>query len=136
MYTHNFAPTPPTTDAMAVEALYAMGHSLHSQERFADATAVFRIMLQLAPTDERSWLGLGECHERLGQLRIALEMYGAGTVANEHAGRCELARARVLRALDQTSEADDALDQADEIADRTDDAELALMIRQERETAT
>ncbi len=132
MHPHMFVAAPPPSEETAVEALYAMGHSLLSDERFVDAAAVFRIMLQVAPTDERSWLALGECHERIGQLDVALELYGAGTVANEDSARCEVARARVFREQGKACEADDALEAASQIAERLDDATLHALIEQER----
>lgn len=132
MYHHHFHPAAPPSEAMAVEALYAMGHSLHAQDRFAESAAVFRIMLKVAPADERSWLGLGECHERLGQLDVALELYGAGTIANEDAARCELARARVLREMGDGRDADEAFDAAAEIAERIGDRGLSRLVEQER----
>jgi hypothetical protein len=83
-----------------VEALYATGYELLAQERIANAASAFRTMLRIAPRDERAWLGVGECHERADQLRIAIELYGAGSVAageNGHPSvRCLLARARLL----------------------------------------
>jgi tetratricopeptide (TPR) repeat protein len=83
-----------------VEALYATGYELLAQERIANAASAFRTMLRIAPRDERGWLGVGDCHERAGQLRIAIELYGAGSVAAAENGhpsvRCLLARARLL----------------------------------------
>ncbi|HMR10607.1 MAG TPA: hypothetical protein PKA88_32745, partial [Polyangiaceae bacterium] len=79
-----------------------------------------------------SWLALGECHERIGQLDVALELYGAGTVANEDSARCEVARARVFREQGKACEADDALEAASQIAERLDDATLHALIEQER----
>ncbi|MBX3127624.1 MAG: tetratricopeptide repeat protein [Polyangiaceae bacterium] len=132
MHPHMFTHTQPPSEGAAIEALYAMGHSLLTQERFQEAAAVLRIMLQVAPTDERSWLALGECHERINQLDIALELYGAGTVANQDAGRCEIARARILREQDRVAEAVEALELATNIAERLDDDELQVLIEQER----
>jgi hypothetical protein len=88
--------SPPVT----VEGVYAAGHFLLSSERIPEAAGAFRVMLKMAPRDERGWLGLGECHERASQLRVAMELYGVGSVASAGQGRvsvrCLLARARVL----------------------------------------
>ncbi len=135
MYAHHPFPTqlPATTSPeVAIEALYATGHSLHAQDRFSDAAAVFRIMIQAAPEDERGWLALGECHERAGHKLIALELYGAGTVAVPNAVRCELARFRLLYDTDRISEADEALEAARSAASELDDEELSELTEQER----
>jgi len=60
----------PVTSADAksgLEAVYAAGHWLLSCERIAEAAVAFCFMLRAAPTDERGWLGLGQCHERILQ---------------------------------------------------------------------
>ncbi len=111
-----------------VETVYATGYWLFGQERYADAAAVFRVLLQAAPEMERSWLALGECHERAGQLRLALELYTAGTVAAAPAPRCSLARARTLKALGRDMEADAAFDVARELAEDSDDATLVRQV--------
>ncbi|MEZ4225815.1 MAG: tetratricopeptide repeat protein [Polyangiaceae bacterium] len=128
MHPHFLASAQPPSDTAAVESLYAMGHGLFSQERFVDAAAIFRIMLQLAPTDERSWLALGECHERVGQPDVALELYGAGTVANEQAARCQVARARIFIEQGRHAEAEEAIDAAQAIADAGDDDTLTTLV--------
>jgi tetratricopeptide (TPR) repeat protein len=120
--------------ATTIEAIYAAGHWLLSRERVADAAEVFRVMLKAAPRDERAWLGLGECHERISQLLIALELYGAGTVVAANAGapsvRCFLARARILSKVGRDAEA--ALDAADAAAEQAGDDELLALARRER----
>lgn len=115
-----------------LETLYATGYWLYTQERYADAAAVFRVLMQAAPTQERSWLALGECHEKAGQLRLALELFGSGTVAAAPAPRCMLARARVLRALGRDGESDDAFDEAQSLAEQVDDEELVRLVDAER----
>ncbi len=122
------APSVPT-----VEAIYAAGHWLLEQERFADAAKVFRVMLHAAPRDERGWLALGECHERIDQPRIALELYGTGAALAEHPARCQLGRARVLRKLDREDEADVALDTATYAASEMGDDELVALVENERQ---
>lgn len=106
--------------AHAVEGLYATGHWLLGADRFRDAGAVFRAMITVSPTDERGWLGLGAAHEGIEQPQIALEMYGTGRVAARPSPRCEVARARVLRALGRDEEAESALDLAEDIVEDED----------------
>jgi tetratricopeptide (TPR) repeat protein len=122
---------PPT-----VEAIYAAGHWLLEQELPEKAAKVFRVMLHAAPGDERGWLGLGQCHERIGQHRIALEIYGAGSVAAGPSPRCEIARGRALRALDRDDEADDAFENAMTLADAPDDEAVLAMARAGRRGAS
>jgi Flp pilus assembly protein TadD len=113
--------------AQAIEALYTTGHWLLDQGRFKDAADVFRAMAMVKPEDERSWLGLGQAHERASQRVIAKEMYVTG-VALAHGGRCAIALARVLRELGNTEGAATALDFADTLAkDEGDDALAALV---------
>jgi hypothetical protein len=117
-----------------IEAIYAAGHWLLSRDRVAEAAEVFRVMLKAAPRDERAWLGLGECHERISQPLIALELYGAGTIVAVTAGaqsvRCFLARARILSKVGR--DADGALDAADAAADQAGDEELTALACRER----
>jgi tetratricopeptide (TPR) repeat protein len=122
------APGPLET----VEKLYGLGHWLLSQERYADAALAFRTMLRSAPEDERSWLALATCHEQAGQLRIALELYGAGTALVPTSVRCQIARARLLCRLNRDVEADEALDKASEIASELADDELIRLVDAER----
>jgi tetratricopeptide (TPR) repeat protein len=123
---------PGSTAIPTVEAIYATGHWLFEREQFENAAKVFRVMLHAAPRDERGWLALGECHERIGQPRIALELYGAGSVVAAPSARCDLARARALRALDRGDEADEALDRALQLASEGDDADLVALARREK----
>jgi predicted Zn-dependent protease len=119
------------TVAHAVEALYATGHWLLGQERFADAADVFRAMAAATPEDERGWLGLGQAHEGAKQRVIAKEMYLTG-VTLAHGGRCAIALARVLREMGNDGGAAEAIDFADSMADDTDDDALAALVSYER----
>ena len=114
---------------VGLERLYAAGFWLLDQHREEEAADVFRTMLQLAPRDERAWLGLGECHLRKGQLEIALELYSMGAVAADPTVRCRAARARALRALGRNDEADEAYREALALAERTEDGEVAMLSR-------
>jgi len=116
----------------AVEILYTTGFELHAQERYRDAAQVFQIMLQAAPTDERGWMALADCHEKLGQRYIALQLFSAGTIAAEPAPRCMLSRFRILYDLNRSQEADEAYDTALELAAAADDDDLTKLIQNER----
>jgi len=116
----------------AVDILYTTGFELHAQERYRDAAQVFQIMLQAAPTDERGWMALADCHEKLGQRYIALELFSAGTIAAEPAPRCMLSRFRILYDLNRSQEADEAYDAALELAAAADDDDLTNLIQNER----
>jgi hypothetical protein len=126
------SPSRPAT----VEAIYATAHWLLARERAADAAKVFRVMLRVAPRDERGWLGLGECHERIDQLRIAAELYGAGSViaggVRSISVRCLLARARTLVRLGRTADIEWLLDAAEQAAAEQDDDELIALVANER----
>src|SRR5258708_11491631 len=120
----------------AVEILYTTGFQLHAQARYCDADQVFRIMLQAAPTDERGWMALADCHEKLGQRYIALELFSAGTIAAEPAPRCMLSRFRILYDLNRSQEADEAYDAALELAAAADEDDLNKLIQYERRMPT
>ncbi|MBK7585413.1 MAG: tetratricopeptide repeat protein [Myxococcales bacterium] len=131
MITTNSGSVPPTLSSDAKEALYAMGHSLFSQDRYVQAAELFRIMLRLCPEDERSWLALGECHAQVGQEQIALQLYTTAVSALPTAGRCALARFRTLRALGEDAEADEALEVARRLAEDSADEDLAELVERE-----
>jgi Flp pilus assembly protein TadD len=114
---------------LAVESLYATGHWLLEQNRYSDAATVFRTMLLAAPTDERSWLALGACHEAIGQLNVAEKLYRSGLEVAAVPFRCAIAQARALRALGRDDDADAVLDRAESLADDADDRALVLHTR-------
>ena len=122
----------PQPSPGAIEALYATGHWLYSQDRFSHAQSVFRALIHLAPGDERGWLALGACHEALDQHDIALELYVAAGSVVHTTPRCELARARILRRRGLVSEAREAVDEAARIADELRDDELRKLVAAER----
>lgn len=116
----------------AIEALYATAKWLFDENRPIDAIHVFRAMLVAAPLDERGWLGLGACHDALGQPSIALQLLTHGATSCGGV-RCHVARARILRTLGRDEEADAALDAAEEaLAASTDDGEHALVAYERR----
>lgn len=115
------------------DAIYARAFALFEEERYRDAAVVFRAMMQAFPTDERAWLGLGQCHEQLGQEVIALELYSAGTIAADPALRCMLSRFRILYDRNQLLDAEAAFDAALAIAGTlADEASNALVARERR----
>jgi hypothetical protein len=127
---------PAPTRSNVVEAIYAAAHWLLSRERPADAAKVFRVLLNLAPRDERGWLGLGECHELVDQLLIASELYGAGSVIaggpRSVSVRCLLARARVLSKLGRGEDVAWVLEAAENAAVVQGDDELVSLVTAER----
>jgi Flp pilus assembly protein TadD len=101
----------------AIEAIYAIGHTLLEQQRAVEAAKVFRVMLRLVPTDERGWLGLGACHEEVDDLELASELYGTGwTVAQPPSARCLSALSRVVRLLGDVTASNEYLAEALSIA--------------------
>jgi hypothetical protein len=122
----------PARDA-AIEAVYAAAHLCLTGERFSEAAKLFRFMLRAAPRDERAWLGLGACHERALQPRIAMELYAAGSVvAGRERGsvRCMLARARTAASLGR--DPTEALEAAEQAAHDQGAVELIELVAAER----
>ena len=118
----------------AVEGLYATGHWLLGQNRFADAACVFRTMTFVRPSDERGWLALGACHEGIGQLGIASELYQLAMQVAVPAPRCTIARGRCLRALGNEDAAHEAFDLAIETASELGDDSLVRLAQIERQS--
>jgi Flp pilus assembly protein TadD len=120
---------PPASPG-AIEALYATGYWLFTQGRLANAQSVFRAMIHLAAYDERGWLALGACYETNSQPDLALALYlSASQVAS--APRCEIARARILRARGWEHEARRALARATITANELQDDELHALVERE-----
>ena len=114
-----------------LEGLYAVAHTFFDMDRIQEATKAFRVMVRFAPTDERSWLGLGQCHDRLGQGDIACELYGAGSVVCSPSPRLLLALARSKRELGDASAADDHFEQALGLCESIEDEALEQLVRRE-----
>jgi|HubBroStandDraft_1064217.scaffolds.fasta_scaffold280172_1 Flp pilus assembly protein TadD len=129
------AASGPRDEKGGIEALYATGHWLLSEDRAADGACVFRAMALLAPTDERSWLGLGACHEALEQPDLALKMYGTGSALARPCVRCDLARVRLLRAAAKDDEAEAILERAAESAESSSDEVLVALVLAERRSS-
>jgi tetratricopeptide (TPR) repeat protein len=115
----------------AVEALYATAYWLHESGRYGDAACVFRSMLTVEPEDERGWLGLGACHEALGQEAIALEIYAAAAAVLEAPVRSQLARARLMRSRGEHESAAEALVLAGTCAQESRDPDLCRLVAAE-----
>lgn len=98
------------------DTLYALGQWLIEEGRAADAVHVYRTMLMSAPQDERSWLGIGQSHERLGHDEPALALYELGEKTVPTSFRCPLARARLLRRMNKDVAAESAFERAEERA--------------------
>jgi tetratricopeptide (TPR) repeat protein len=120
-------------DPRHTEALYTLAYHKLSQQNHHDAACLLRLMLHLAPSDERAWLGLGLCHEREGQLEMASQLYASGVLANRASGRCALACARVLDRRGLDDECRDLYEHAVEAFEQSGDDELAHAARSELE---
>lgn len=104
----------------AIEAIYAIGHAMLEQQRAHEAVKLFRVLLRLAPTDERGWLGLGACHEQMDEDSIAAELYGAGwTVAVPQSARCLAALSLITRRMGDHAAADEYLAESTALASET-----------------
>lgn len=121
--------SPLELDDRAKESLYAFAYTMLHGEQLATAVHAFRVFVRCAPTDERGWLGLGACHEKLDQLDIAAELFGAGAmVSSPTSARCLLAFAQVS---EDRGAAFEALTQAAQAAEMNgDDATLRLAEQQ------
>jgi Tfp pilus assembly protein PilF len=113
----------------ACNALYAAGHHLLNRHRVDDAAVLFRTMLLADSTDERGWLALGACHERLDQDSMAEELYNAGAQIARSRVRCLVAVARLLR-KGEHERADEALEIARDLAVTAE--EVSLVERESR----
>lgn len=117
---------PPMLDAAVKENLYAFAYTMLQADKLVVALKAFRVFVRFAPTDERSWLGLGACHEKLDQLDVAAELYGAGAmVSAPPSARCHLGLARLAEELAVRIE---HLERARELAADDDDPSLAALV--------
>ncbi len=116
--------------ARAVDGLYACGHALLTDGRYADAACVFRALAAAAPEEERGWLGLGACHEAVGQHTVAIELYATAEKLVPSPVRTAIAHARALRVIGSDHIADGMLDVAADHA--VGDSELETLVCTER----
>lgn len=121
------------TQGPPIEALYALAYAKMERESYFDAACLLRLMLHLAPADERAWLALGLCHQKTGQLDAARELYATGSVAAMPSGRCTLALARVLAEQGQHAAAEAYYNAALEAFDATHEEAMAQLTRAEIE---
>ena len=117
------------TVTQTVEALYAVGHWLVGRERHREAISLFRTMLLVDAADERGWLALATCHERLDEPEKAIALCRLASAACDgKAVRCTVARARLHKALGDDDEASEAYSDAARVAEMVGDHELAAVI--------
>jgi tetratricopeptide (TPR) repeat protein len=115
-----------------LDALYAAGHWLMQQDRHRDALSLFRTMMLVDARDERGWLGLAICHEKLDELEKAIELCRlAVSACGPHAVRCTIARARLHRAAGDQDEAAEAYEAALRAAEELNDSDLESLVQNE-----
>ncbi len=107
----------------ACDALYAAGHYMLGRDRIDDAAALFRTILLADARDERGWLALGACHERVEQYGMAEELYSAGAQIARSPVRCLIAVARLFRRVGD-ERADECLDAAADLEVTDEEQEL------------
>jgi len=117
----------------ACNALYAAGHYMLERARVDDAAVLFRTMLLADAGDERGWLALGVCHERLHQDAMAEELYSAGAQIARAKVRCLVAVARLLEKRGD-ERAHEALDAAGDLPMTHDEEELLTFEKTRRES--
>lgn len=117
----------------ACDALYAAGFYLLERDRVDDAATLFRTMLLADAEDERAWLALGTCHERLEQDAMAEDIYSAGAQIARSRVRCLVAISRLFTKLGD-DRADEALEAAVDLA-ATDDEEELVELEKLRRTS-
>jgi hypothetical protein len=118
-------------NASAIESLYATGKWFLDQGDPLKAVDIFRVLVLVASSDERGWLGIGACHDALGQQAVALDLYTLGAEASKSA-RCHIARARLFKALSRDEDADAALDAAEMALASIVDADAEELLLHER----
>ncbi len=91
-------------EANTTEALYCGGYLLAQRKLLREASAIFRMMITVAPNDARGWIGLGFCHEGLNQMEVAKRLYATGIVVAEDPEPCK----RSLASLEQKMEHEQA----------------------------
>lgn len=118
---------------VVANAMYSMAFDMITNARWSDASDVFRAMVLFCPRDERGWLGLGRCHQELGQVDVAIELYLLGIRAVPRAVRLRLALADAFRETERDDDARYVLDAAEELASALDDDELSAWVSNRQE---
>jgi len=106
---------PPSRPAIA-ERCYAAGFRALAEGDLSAGARLFALLALLEPRRERSWAGLAVAHERSGRLTLAAALYGIGQQVAGASAWLELGRARTLRALGRSGEAEQAFDTAESLA--------------------
>ncbi len=124
--------TQPRFSPQRVSAIYTKGKQLLECSKHRDAAVVFRLMVYVAPADERGWLGLGLCHEGLNQELVARELYSLGASATSSA-KCFLACARLLARSDQSDLAQEQFEKAIHFATEREEWDIVSLATKEKE---
>lgn len=112
-----------------LEGLYAVAYGFLDAGRVVEAVHAFRVMVRLAPIDERGWIGLANCHQELGDDDVAAELLGAGAlVSSPRSARCLIALARLRMREGDHAGAEELLDEARTIAEETDSSLLPTIM--------
>ena len=89
------------------DGLYAFGHQLYGQGRYADAALVFVYLVMYAAPEHRHYMGLAACQQAERKFEAALELYQACFLlapedpnAYLHTGECLLRLGRKEEALE------------------------------------
>ena len=119
----------PSLTAVAERCYASAYHALASGD-LTPATHLFGVLALLEPHGERAWVGLGACQERAGRPAAALTVYTLGhTLTGGASPWLGLGRARTLRALGRSQQAERAFDLAEAAAD---DPRVLRAIQEER----
>jgi hypothetical protein len=114
------------------ERCYASAYQALATGDALNAERLFALMAILLPRDERPWVGLASARERRADWQAAAGLYQVGGTLVPRSAWCQLGRARALRRLGRSGEAERSLDQAEELAE---DRTLLAAIAQERNMA-
>ncbi len=128
-------PHPSSTVAgspRCTAAIYTKARQLIERCNYRDAAVMFRLMLYVAPSDERGWLGLALCHERQAQTLVARELYMLGAKATKSA-KCHIACARLLLEEGRHDQAIEQFDEAIRLATDHGDGDVAAIAVKERD---
>lgn len=123
----------PLTDAEC-ELFFAVGASLYSDERYADAADMFRALVLGRPESVRAWTCLAMCHDAVEDFERANALYDIATRAPLDEGyqnRARVYHARTLFWLERFDELAATLDAIEESALDDDLAALCDELRTE-----
>lgn len=67
-----------------VEGIYAQAYRLYNTGRYKDSIQLFRLLVSLAPTEEKFILGLGACFHLLKEYSDAVDTYTLCAALNPH----------------------------------------------------